>query len=278
MSGAVVLALCAGAAAGAALPDLAAGLIAMRHSRGVRSRGGSVALLARLGRRIGIRRVPGDLAARIAAAGTPLKLGVADVMAVKAGAAAIGALAVAPLAVAAPGRTGLIAMAGALGGGFAAPDVWLRRRAAARARSIAVELPDILDLLRVAVQAGLPAGRAIEEVGRRHAGLLARELRRATAEVGLGVAREQALDDLVLRAPAPSVAALRAAVARSDRHGAPLAPALAALAIEARAEQGRALTEQAAKAAPKIQLAVALLLVPSVLLLVGAVVVRGIAA
>ena len=52
--------------------------------------------------------------------------------------------------------------------------------------------------------------------------------------------------------------------------GRPLAPALVALAADARAAHERALREEAARAAPKIQLAVALLLVPSALLLVGA--------
>ena len=66
------------------------------------------------------------------------------------------------------------------------------------------------------------------------------------------------------------MAALVAALQRADRHGAPLAPALAALAADARAARARAVREQAAKAAPKIQLVVALLLVPAVMLLVGA--------
>ena len=57
---------------------------------------------------------------------------------------------------------------------------------------------------------------------------------------------------------------------RADRLGAPPARALAALAEEARARQTRRAAERAARAAPKIQLVVALLLVPSVLLLVAA--------
>jgi tight adherence protein C len=60
------------------------------------------------------------------------------------------------------------------------------------------------------------------------------------------------------------------AVARSDRHGSPLGPALSALAADARAEHARRLGDRAAKAGPKIQLVVALLLVPAVMLLVGA--------
>ena len=57
---------------------------------------------------------------------------------------------------------------------------------------------------------------------------------------------------------------------RIEAAGAPLSETLAAQAAEARADRARRIREQAAKAAPKIQLVVALLLVPSVMLLVVA--------
>ena len=75
---------------------------------------------------------------------------------------------------------------------------------------------------------------------------------------------------LVRRCPLPGMAVLVAALERAERHGAPLSETLAAQAREAREARARHLREQAAKAAPKIQLVVALLLVPSVMLLVAA--------
>jgi tight adherence protein C len=132
------------------------------------------------------------------------------------------------------------------------------------------DLPDLLDLLRVAVGAGLPVGRALREVGTRHGGLLAREWRTASRRLELGVPGDEALRGLVRRCPPPAVATLAAALRRAERHGAPLGATLAAQATEARAERARRIRERAAKAAPKIQLVVALLLVPSVLLLVAA--------
>jgi tight adherence protein C len=76
--------------------------------------------------------------------------------------------------------------------------------------------------------------------------------------------------DLERRCPAAGIAALCAALRRADRHGAPLAPTLAALAEQARARAAQRTLEGAARAAPQIQLVVALLLVPAVLLLVAA--------
>jgi tight adherence protein C len=94
-------------------------------------------------------------------------------------------------------------------------------------------------------------------------------------QIELGVPGEEALDGLGRRLPVEGVAALTSALRRSATHGAPLQPALAALALQARAERTRAVKDRAARAAPQIQLVVALLLVPAVLLLVAAALAGG---
>ena len=191
-------------------------------------------------------------------------------MAAKTGAALMAALACAGPAAVLPGRLGPAVWVLAPAGGFLAPDALLRHRAHLRARAMARELADVLDLLRVCVEAGQSPGRALAEVGARHRGLLGAELRRTARELALGRPRAEALAGLATRCPLTEVAAFAAAVGRADRHGAPLAPALAALAADARADRARTVREQAARAAPKIQLVVALLLVPAVMLLVAA--------
>jgi tight adherence protein C len=275
---ATLMAGVAGALGAVGLVDLVVVLGAARarasRPRGRRaSRGG--AALARLGRRIGAPAPPRDLVARLAAAGVPATVGAADVMAAKAGGAVVAALAAVPPAGALPARLALLLLPGAAAAGFLAPDWWLARRARRRAARAGIELADVLDLLRVAVEAGLPVGRALEDVGRRRSGLVAAEVRAVAARLQLGVPRAEALQHLQRRLPLPAVAALTAAIGRADRHGAPLGPALDALAQEARAQRARALHEQAAAAAPRIQLAVALLLVPAVLLFVAAGLVHG---
>ena len=272
MTRATVCALLAGVVAALALADLAATRPRPRRRRPQR-RGRAARLvpaLVRLGRRLGAAGTPRDLAQRVAAAGSPLGLTAADVMAVKGAGALVGALAGLPFAAAAPGRLGPVALLAAPGAGFLAPDAWLRRRAEARAAAMRRELPDVLDLLRVAIEAGLPPVRALGDVGRRHAGLLACELRATASAIELGAPRRQALATLTDRAPLPAIAALVAALDRAERHGAPLSPALSALARQARADGARRLAERAARAAPKIQLVVALLLVPAVMLIVAA--------
>jgi len=249
--------------------------LAVTHPPRRRRRAGAIRMLGALGRGAGRRLGAGDLAARLAAAGAPPGLTVADVLAVKAGAAVAGGLLAIPLTAAAPGRLGLAVALAAPAAGFLAPDVVLARRARLRAARLAREVADVLDLVRVAVAAGLDPGRALGDVGRRRGGLLGAELARAARRIELGVPREEALGRLAASCPLPEIAALGAAIGRADRHGAPLGPALESLAAEARAERARRLREEAARAAPQIQLVVALLLVPAVMLLVGAALVEA---
>jgi tight adherence protein C len=275
MTVAAPVAAAAGICAAMAIAELAAVPRAARRPGG--RLGGMTVLLARLARSAGVRGDRRDLDVRLIAAGAPLGLTVADVVALERAGALAGLLLALPLAAAVPGRLGIILVLCAPAAGFLAPDVALARRARARAARAGEELADVLDLLRVAVEAGLPVGRALAEVGRRCRGLLAGEIAAAAARMQLGATRSEALATLVARCPVDGVAALAASIERADRHGASLAPALEALAAEARAERARRLRDGAARAAPKIQLVVALVLVPAVMLLVAAVLVQTLA-
>jgi tight adherence protein C len=215
-------------------------------------------------------RPPLDLAARIEAAGTPGAVGVGEVMALKAGAA----LACAPVAAAvggiAPGRLGLLLTVASPAAGFLAPDLWLARRTRERLRMTRRDLPALLDLLRVAIEAGLAPPQALAAVAARSAAPLAREWDAVAQQIQLGLPLREALDGLTRRLPAPELRAFASALNRAARHGAPLSDTLAAQARDARLARRRRIEEEAAKASPKIQLVVALLLVPSVLLIVAA--------
>jgi tight adherence protein C len=210
----------------------------------------------------------GELARRVDAAG--LRVGPAEVMTAKLLSAPGGALLALALQPVSAGRLDVAMLVALPLLAFLAPDLWLRRRARARARDMEAEQADVLDLLRVALGAGLAPWRALSEVGRRHPGVLAGELDATARSVGLGVPPEAALNQLERRCPAAGTVAVVNALRRAHRLGAPPARALGALAEEARARQARRAAEHAARAAPKIQLVVALLLVPSVLLLVAA--------
>jgi tight adherence protein C len=250
-----------------ALAALGCGLVAA----GARTEGEArlMRLLARVGARMRATP-PRDLEARIAAAGRPAGLGPRELMAAKVGAAVVAAAVGLAGAGTVGGRAGVMALAGAPVAGFLAPDLWLARRAAARAEAIRRQLPALLDLLRVTIESGSSLAGALARVGRRTHGPLSDEWRAVGRQVALGVPLDRALTAMAKRAPLPETRALVAALDRARRHGAPLADTLAAQARDARFARVTQAREQAARAGPKIQLVVALLLVPSVLLLVAA--------
>ena len=128
----------------------------------------------------------------------------------------------------------------------------------------------MLDLLQVTVEAGASPAAALGAVGARFTGPLAAEWRAAAAATALGTPQEQALATLARRLPSPRVRSFVDAMHRARTRGLPLAELLAREASAARHEQQIFIRERAARAGPKIQLVVAFVLVPSVMLIVAA--------
>lgn len=210
------------------------------------------------------------LTERLRRAGLAGRLSVPAVLAAKLASAACGAVAGAAAAPAAPGRTALLVALGMPAAGFLTPDALLERRARQRRRRLLSALPDALDLLAVSAGSGRGPAAGIEQLGRSGEGPLAEELRLTAAEVSCGVPFGEALVALRSRVPGGEIARLVAAIERSRRFGSPLADQLRRQASALRREGRRAVEERAARAAPKIQLVVALVLVPSVLLMIAA--------
>lgn len=171
---------------------------------------------------------------------------------------------------AAPGRTALLVLVGLPVAGFLAPNALQEWRARQRQRRLVAALPDALDLLAVSAGSGRGAAAGIEQLARAGEGPLAEELRLTVAELSCGVPLSAALASLRNRVPGSEVATLVAAIERSRKFGSPLADQLRRQATSLRRDSRRAVEEQAARAAPKIQLVVALVLVPSVLLMIAA--------
>jgi tight adherence protein C len=184
--------------------------------------------------------------------------------------AACGGLVGLLAAPAAPGRLSLLVLVGLPAAGFLLPDALRQRRARQRQRRLVAALPDALDLLAVSAGSGRGPAAGIEQLARAGEGPLAEELRLTVAELSCGVPLSAALASLRGRVPGGEVATLVAAIERSRRFGSPLADQLRRQATSLRRDNRRLVEERAARAAPKIQLVVALVLVPSVLLMIAA--------
>jgi len=249
---------CMGALEGRVGPRLAAAL--------ARLTGRSDASLDDLARRLGLE-------SRLTRAGLAGRVDARTVVAGKvAGALAafLAALVAVPIA---PGRTALPLAALLVVAGFFGPDAWLERTARRRRELAVAALPDALDLLAVGAASGRDPTSVFAEIARTGPGPLASELATAVAEVEAGRSPRDALASLRERLPGSEIGALAAALERSRSHGSPLAEQLHDQATALRRDARRRIEERAARAAPKIQLVVALVLVPSVLLMILAAIV-----
>jgi tight adherence protein C len=206
---------------------------------------------------------------RIARAGLESRLSLAGVLLAKLAFAALGGLVALVVAPAAPGRIALLVPIAMPTAGFLVPDALLERRARLRSRRLLGALPDAFDLLAVGAASGRSPAAGFAELAQAE-GPLADELRMTVAELACGRPLSEALRSLRARVPGGEIAALCAAIERSRRYGSPLAGQLRRQSSALRRDQRRAVEERAARAAPKIQLVVALVLVPSVLLMIAA--------
>jgi tight adherence protein C len=207
---------------------------------------------------------------RLRRSGLAARLPLSAVLAAKLGGGACGGLAALAAAPAAPGRTALLVAIGMPAAGFLVPDALLEREARRRRRRLLAALPDALDLLAVSAGSGRGPAVGLEQLASAGEGPLAEELRLTVAEISCGMPLGAALRSLRARVPGSELATLVASIERSRRFGSPLADQLRRQASALRRDSRRAVEERAARAAPKIQLVVALILVPSVLLMIAA--------
>jgi len=243
---------------------------AARELRGAGRRGAPSLLALGLRGRSARAALRLGLPERLRRSGLEARLPLPAVLIAKLAGTVAGGLAALLAAPAAPGRTALLVAVALPAAGFLVPDALLEREARRRQRRLVAALPDALDLLAVSAGAGRGAAAGLEQLARAGEGPLAQELRIAAAELSCGTPLASALRSLRARVPGSELATLVAAIERSRRFGSPLADQLRRQASALRRDSRRAVEERAARAAPKIQLVVALVLVPSVLLMIAA--------
>ena len=168
------------------------------------------------------------------------------------------------------GRLAAVLVPASAAAGFFLPDLMLERSARIRHRLMIASLPDALDLLAVSVATGKSLGAGLLDLMEAGRGPLSRELAETGEEMAWGAGQARALEGLRRRVGGKEITALCATLERSRRLGSPLADQLRQQSAGLRQDQKRAIEEEAARAAPKIQLVIALILVPSVLLMIAA--------
>lgn len=159
----------------------------------------------------------------------------------------------------------------ALGAGFLAPDFWLTRRIKQRQREIRLQLPDVLDLLVVCVEAGLSLDqaflRAAHEMGGTRSAL-SDELSVVRLEQRAGSSRTEAWKRFAERTGVESVRHLVSMLIQSEQLGTSISRSLRVHAQGLRSQRIQQIEEQAAKAGIKIVFPLVLFIFPNLFLVV----------
>ena len=194
---------------------------------------------------------------RLALAGNPGNIRVADWIAVKVVGAVVGAILFFFLFVIV-GVLGLgiplnfvFAGMGVLFG-WTVPEFWLGGRVRKRQKAILLQIPDALDLLTISVRAGLGFDAALGKVVEKLQGPLTEEFRRALAEVRVGKARRDALRDIVPRTEVPPLTNFIGAIIQAEQLGVSISKVLQVQSEQLRIERRQRAEEMAAKAPIKM--------------------------
>lgn len=166
-------------------------------------------------------------------------------------------------------NTALVAIVGLAAIGYYLPNVYLRWRIANRQREVFEAFPDAIDLMTVAVEAGLGLDAAIARVGEEmgvKSGVVEEELRLVGLELRAGASRDQALRNLALRTGVDEVDLFVAMLVQSDRFGTSMADSLRVHSDSLRTKRRLRAEEAAAKIPLKLLFPLILCIFPSIMI------------
>ena len=192
---------------------------------------------------------------RLALAGNPGDLRVADWLGVKAIGAVVGAGIGGVLGLVLLGAGPVLGLAMAAVGlmfGYTIPEFWLGGRVKKRQHAIVLMIPDSLDLLTISVRAGLGFDAALAKVVEKLDGPLSDEFRRALAEVRVGKARREALRDIIPRTEVQALTNFIGAIIQAEQLGVSISKVLQVQSEQLRIERRQRAEEMAAKAPIKM--------------------------
>ncbi|AKF08309.1 type II secretion system F family protein [Sandaracinus amylolyticus] len=150
--------------------------------------------------------------------------------------------------------------------------------AARRQREIDRSLPGAVDLIALAMSAGLDFVAAIAQViatGSKQQEALTEELAYVTRQMSLGVTRRRALDELAARVPIEPVRNFVGAIQQAEEKGTPLADTLKQQAATLRMRRSVQGEEAASRAAVLMMLPLVLVMCSILVVLMAPFVIRG---
>jgi len=153
-------------------------------------------------------------------------------------------------------------------GGFLLPNAALDRAIEARKRSVQRDLPNFLDIVSTAVEAGTALSGALNVATEAVGGPLRKELELVTDDIRLGRSRSEALAAMAHRLREPDLTTTVTAIVQAERLGGNIVEVLTSLASEARERRMMRAEELAAQLPVKMVFPMALLMLPALVIMI----------
>jgi tight adherence protein C len=147
--------------------------------------------------------------------------------------------------------------------GWTAPMTVVRNRARRRLEQIDYELPELIDLLVVTVEAGLGFNGSMQVSAERLEGPLGDEMRLTLQEQSMGLSTDEAMRNLLARAETPAMRSFVRSIVQGETLGVSIGDIMRNLAVEMRKRRKAAAEERAQKAPIKILFPLIFLIFPA---------------
>ncbi len=146
--------------------------------------------------------------------------------------------------------------------GFFLPELLMKNTGLKRNEKIGLELPDTLDQMTIAVEAGLGFDSAVSRTARNGTGPLAEELVRTLQDIQVGQSRRVAYEALAERTTVPDLRRFIRSIIQADVNGIAIADVLKTQADEMRLKRRQRAEEKAMKIPVKVVMPLLLCILP----------------
>jgi len=142
------------------------------------------------------------------------------------------------------------------------PILLLKTKIRKRQGAIANEMPDVMDLLCVSMEAGLGFDSAMVKIGERLSGVLVAELNIVHSEINFGKPRREALKSLADRNSVEELKTFVGSIIQAEQLGIPINQVLKSQAEELRIKRRQRAEEKAMKAPVKMMIPLVVFVLP----------------
>lgn len=152
--------------------------------------------------------------------------------------------------------------------GYTVPSSQVKSMASKRQRTIQKQLPDVMDLLTISVEAGLGFDAALAQVTKNVPGPLAEEMSRLLQEVQIGVSRADAFRNMSTRTNVAELQSFTLSMIQADLFGVSIANVLRAQSRELRQKRRQRAEEIAQKIPIKLLFPMIFMVLPALFIIV----------